>query len=739
MATCWQGLGLIISPLICNSHTCEILGSTEKLITGKSYVRVATTTKCTNISHVFMQIFYANPGSPSPALIFPLSTTTTSIRTISIPSASNGSIGIVGTHLQQKGFALVDDSDRGAELFCVAASREEFTKWVSALTAQLKSDVTASEVSSDKTGLIETKVSKDEDVDQTEPTGRMDGTMNQSLPMMFDSMHSQSCTTNSDYLVDNPIANDTVIADALHKSLDQRTEPDITGGVGPTVPATHAVTDDLNNVVKTPSYDQMEEISLDNETDEPESVSSDHNAEHPNVISIQEPQETMPAQQTKTTSIPLSRDMLSKKSRYVSAKFTSALKTAKGSVVAASEISRDGFIQSLSNDKNAPTSTGSIVLKAAERSALAGQKLSALTKNANTKMSKIRSSVHQEQASQRAGSIHSTHSSNSRLVSNSESAGLESLGSESDLLELDLSSSDRANHPSRQLQLKKKLTDLDQSMSTTMRRLKIDEKLSNISTAVKYAASESQEGLQRVKVSMSQSKSSHPQTSKYINFDARQTLSSHSDLPVRVKSIKSGSLLKLHDHKFLTDKSKELEGFEGSWFVEVEPVHVVLPEIGETKSLDTPGVGSNEKFEAPQEAQQTPMLSQLNYKITSRCSEKQVCSVEKSLSDILFFYGLIAEMLSTHSQCAAEITYIEATKGVDFIKPIFRQMAPLERITASGNILRGVFNASRRSDVSPSLIHGNCKIQLPVLHFAASMFWVISLFLHLQVNWSRPF
>ena len=70
-----------------------------------------------------------------PVFVLPVSPTT-SMRVITIPSAPNGSIGIVGNHLEQTGFALVD-SVSGTEIFCVSKDRDDFKAWVYAISCQL--------------------------------------------------------------------------------------------------------------------------------------------------------------------------------------------------------------------------------------------------------------------------------------------------------------------------------------------------------------------------------------------------------------------------------------------------------------------------------------------------------------------------------------------------------------------------------------------------------------------------
>jgi hypothetical protein len=415
----------------------------------------------------------------------------------------------------------------------------------------------------------------------------------------------------------------------------------------------------------------------------------------------------------------LSRDLL--KSKFASSKFSSALKTAKGGVIAASELGRDSLRQALSNDGNAfnNISTNS----EANRSVLAGHKLSALKKTANTKIVKLSTTVRSSLQEHSAHSMHaqmavpatSSHVSALRQVGYADST--ENSGHEAALGTSDLSDSSSTlcalNQSSRQEQFRKKFANLDQSMALTMRRLRIDEKLNNISSAVKTVA-ESRSG------SISQSRNSDQRFHKSLKFDARETFTSHSALPIRVKTLKPGSSLILHDDAFLSDKSAELTKIQGNWIIDVEPTsQLVHTSVTESEELDSALFGNDEPFESLLEVQSVQAekncseSKHLTYKITSTeigdGSTEAVHYVEKSLSDILLLHALISEILSSHYDCAAEITFQEATQGVDSLNPIFQRMRPLERIKVSGSVLQGILDASKSSMYSHSVRQSHCK------------------------------
>jgi hypothetical protein len=546
------------------------------------------------------------------------------MRVITIPSAPNGSIGIVGNHLEQTGFALVD-SVSGTEIFCVSKDRDDFKAWVYAISCQLTGSSTKQ--------LDDCVVKEHQDIE----------------PPQANSLESNGSVEASGVIIS---ASDSFIPDIV---------PDaqvLTNQLPDSSPD-----DDVDDM------DMMDTISLSGSDDNPSALELDNAADvcHEQLESPQAEQHvSTPVAQhdvvkPKASTIPSTRDLI-KTSRFATSKLNSALKSAK-------EKGRDSV----------------------QNRAELGQKLSGLRQNANMKMSQFSTVV--------KTSVQEHSRVDPRAVKQVDPAlnsGLETLG-ESQVLDFP----NNSVQPNRQEQMKKKLASLDQSMSTTMRRLKLDEKLNNISTALRHAASEGQVVARQISNtgSVSQLKSSEQRQMKSIKMDARETFSSHSDLPVRVKSIKAGNPLVLHSDSYLTEKSQSLSKIKGDWYIGVQvhneyevPIGMPFSEVHSETVQSTSGDSGRK---------------QMKFKITStEVGTGMSESVFKSLSDVLIFNALISEALSSYD-CAAQVAYKEETEGVESMEG-FHKLTSIEKLRVCGSMLQGILDASNLSG-STSIQNGHCK------------------------------
>lgn len=606
---------------------------------------------------LFEKVCYESPGAPIPSLVFPLSVQTTSLRVITMPSAS-GSAGIVGNHLQQKGFALFD-SGSDIELFCVASDLNEYKKWASAISSQLKQGST---------------------------------------------LHSDD-PEQSKFEVPQPITTEEDNATSFETSSTSDPSP-------PTIRASivdesaicehHTAGEGCSTIEHQPAPILADEIALDDSEIELDTISlsgsdetlldpSDPSSLNPDQHTIQEAEQPRVAQipqEAKASTMVQTRDIL-KKSRFASSKLNSALKTAKGGMLAASEKGRDGLKQALEASASSNTT--------AQTRAEIGLKFSGLKQNANVKMSKLSTAV-------RVSVQEHTKPSNKpvqQVGGQTLNSGLETLGSESQVLEFPNNSAQL----NRQDQMKKKLANLDQSMSTTMRRLKIDEKLNSIGTAVRNAASEGQVVARQISStgSVSQLKSEQ-RLQRSIKMDGRETFSSHSVLPVKVKSMKAGGPLVLHDDDYIHEKCQSLSKIEGNWIIDVQ-IHKVEREISSSAPssfnvVESQSMRVNDGYLTGRK--------QLKFKLYStETSTGTAKVVSKTLSEILIFHATISEELASYFNCAAEIAYREATGRTYSMNPLLNKLTSLEHVRVSGSILEGVLQASNSLD---SIYEGHCKI-----------------------------
>ena len=356
---------------------------------------------------------------------------------IAIPSAYSGTQSIVGTHLQQKGFALVD-SVRSTEIFCVAADCDEFDMWVSAITDQLNQSSPAPDVASDQS--------------QVESSPPIIPSPSEQEISSVRTEHDASTSVGGE---DKHYEEENV----LNAILDGgQTHPIIAEGVKSTQHihfSEHARSDDIDM----DSMD-MEEISLTkSESFENTCDLSETPAGQPESI-LHIAQES---QEVKTPTVTSTRDIL-KKSRFTASKFNSALKSAKSGVIAASEKGRQALEANISNHNSATVNKVDL-----------GQKFSGLKGSASKLSTAVLTGVQDHPKVAKNVGYRADP-----LIS----SGLEALGSESQVLDFpkDLAQTNR------QELMKKKLANFDQSV----RRLKIDEKLNSISTAVRNVANEGQ-------------------------------------------------------------------------------------------------------------------------------------------------------------------------------------------------------------------------------------------------------
>lgn len=567
---------------------------------------------------------------------------TTSLREITIPS--NAPIGIVGTHLQQKGFALVDSANN-TELFCVASDRDDYVMWASVISEQFKQ--------------ASISFGSDQEKDQVQPV---------SIPKTELVNPSLTKETANPPSVDN---NTITVLQDNHLTVDasNTTFEDTRPKMSTTPPST--TDDDGNNDDLDMESVEMETISLStSEEKDRDAIFSAIDTEVVPIIEKVEQTTFSPQKTIKSTPTPSTRELL-KKSRFTASTFNSVLNKAKEGAIAASEKGRDGLKQALEvNESQSSVPTRSDI----------GQRFNGLKQNANVKISKLSTAVRttlQEHTKATAPTARPEEHISS-------SSGLETLGSESQMLDFP----NNSVHNQRHEQMRKKLTSLDQSMSTTMKRLKIDEKLNTIGNAVRNAASEGQVVARQISNtgSVSQLKSSAQRQSKTIKFDARETFTSHSNQPVRVKSIKAGTPLLINDD-YLSDKSRSLSKIQGIWIIEVETLTEPEP------------------------------IHEQKLKITSTEIEtRSVNTSSKSLSEICFFYTLISEMLSNYVNCAAVVTHKESMIESETMDPLLHKLSPFERIELSGCVLQGVLDATKSSAYGSTISQGQCEFHFVLVN-----------------------
>jgi hypothetical protein len=656
-------------------------------------------------------ILYEMPGA-TPSFIIPLRASS-QLRSLAMSSPASG---IVGEHLRTKGFAVYD-SEVGACLFFVAADTSDYFMWVKAISAALKRvESNASEDLFSMNMHADSCVNQDGDIFPAKSDEVFDPwkepAAERHAPQVFDdTTFGPTKVLNSDQIDDGILISDPNSKGELH-------------------PVMTFDSDSMENL-------EMEEISL--ECNKSEGVSSSGNTNlliqtddfpvsNGIVSSAEIPYDRPPSTASSLpTQEPLpirERLALAKgKSKIASSKFGSALKTAKGSILAASEIGRDGVKQALAKE----ASRGDEPTK---RSLAVGQTTSRLKLSANSKLTAALSSI-QDRNSTRdvpvldSFSIRSEGAGNPKNVVGSKIFILKTLGtsvrssaqdhlsknsnggdpSEPSGTSLSMSQDESSGKLSQDI--RKKLINLDQSMSDTMRRLKIDEKVHQFSAAVKSGVMSDPVVRQMSSASRSYSRNNDHSRQRFgigeerksmkpIKFDAMEAFSFSSDLPLKIKSsITHGETL-LVDDLFLA-KVQSLQRIEGSWAVSVEPIKLVEDEsmyIDPTNNVEhveslPPGVNP---WKQPSLDIQRPC--RWEYKIVATevggaFGAGVQTSVERSTSEVLAFHTSISEMIAHHVPTMAELV-IPACADYS----ILQKLSPFHELRISGQLLQKFLDAN---------------------------------------------
>jgi hypothetical protein len=688
-------------------------------------------------------ILYETPGA-RPSFIIPLRASS-QLRSLAMSSSSSktGS-GIVGEHVRQKGFAVFD-SQVGSGLFFVATDSSDYDMWVKAISAALRNvelnvseDMTLMNVQADSgikqdsdelptiahqfvdplqvcTASVSTQAFKSdrlgEDIplkELAEPAG--DGALEPHMYLDSDSMEnlemeeiSLSCNEAG------PKDLSTLNKNASNAEIPFNRPP----SSAPRLPLQEPLPDFMEDA-------EMEEISLCcNEMGPNNFPALNENASSTESAPRLPLQEHLPIRE---------RLALAKgKSKIATSKFGSALKSAKGGILAASEIGRDGVKQAMSKE----VSRGDEPMK---RSLAVGQTMSRLKLNANTKMTAALSSM-QDQTSTttgtlseetvvpvvNSGSTKGEGAGNPKNVVGSKISLLKTVGSSIRSSTQDqLSKSSNHDDPPKpsglslklsrdevsgnylSQDIRKKLINLDQSMSNTMRRLKIDEKVNQFSAAVKSGVMNDPVVRQISSASRSQPRSSdhsrhrfgvgdERQSMKPIKFDARETFSASSDLPLKIKSsILYGNALLVDD--CLSDKVQSLRRVEGSWVVTVDPIKLVKDK---PMIMDPTNNFEGESFPNPEKQPSFDSQDPCRWKYRIMATEVSdgssvgvQASVERTTSEVLTFHTHISEMIANRLPATAGFNFQQVPIPACTDSSILQKLSPLDGLRISGQLLQ---------------------------------------------------
>jgi len=690
-------------------------------------------------------ILYETPGA-RPSFIIPLRASS-QLRSLAMSSSSSkAGSGIVGEHVRQKGFAVFD-SEVGSGLFFVATDSSDYDMWVKAISTALRNvesnvseDMISMNVQADSginqdsdelptmahqfvdplkvcTAPVSTQAFKldrfGEDIpmkELAEPAGA--GALEPPMSLDSDSMEilemiSLSCNEArpKDFSALNKTASNAEIP-------FNRPPPS-----APSLPLEEPLPDFMEDA-------EMEEISLGcNEMGPDNFLALNKNASSTDYFFDRPPSSapSLPLQEP----LPIrERLALAKgKSKIATSKFVgSALKTAKGGILAASEIGRDGVKQAMSKE----VSRGDEPMK---RSLAVGQTMSRLKLNANTKMTAALSSM-QDQTSTttgtlsegtvvpvaNSGSTRGEGAGNPKNVVGSKISLLKTVGSSIRLStqdQLSKSSNDddtpKPSGPSVKLprndhlsqDIRKKLNNLDQSMSNTMRRLKIDEKVNQFSAAVKSGVMNDPVVRQISSVSRSQPRSSdhsrqrlgvgdERKSTKPIKFDAREIFSASSDLPLKIKSsISYGNALLVDD--CLSDQVQSLRRVEGSWVVTVDPIKLVKDK---SMIMDLANNVEGESFHNPEKQLTFDSQGPCRWKYRIMATEVSggsgvgvQASVERTTSEVLTFHTRISEMIANHLPVTAGFISQQVLIPACADTSILQKLSPLDGLRISGQLL----------------------------------------------------
>lgn len=626
-------------------------------------------------------LVYKAPGCNHPSFILPLGPST-QLQSVAIASsnASKTGTGIVGYHLQHCGFALVDLVD-GTELFFVPSNRDEYETWIAAISKALGKNRPQQQVSIgvvDDVDGIATLSLNDEILQQQLPaeTAQIDETSVEKASVEVESV----CLETTDETVDDEMT-DEVELDTISLS-DRSAKIEY-------IRSTNQHHDPFEDLAPLPSCKDEGAATFAavhlNPQGEPSSVTN-HDANN-------------------TQSLPLRDRMAKGKSKFAASKLSSALKSAKGGVLAAGEIGRDG-IRALAQEgiqpredrprtQPSPTNNNNAMSSAfgKERSLVVGQRMSVLKQSASSKLTKLSTAVKSSLQEHQMPERQTRTSYLSDLSQHAEQSSIEvdPFG----LIEYTESHDERPANKGKQQEMRKRFSNLDQSM----RRLKIDEKLSHMSAAVKQAANDSQVMRQLSSASISHARGSDhgrhrvgigddiKSQQKPVKFDARETFFSHNELPVKVKSIKaSGTSLVMDRGEFLSEIGKSLRKIEGNWTIHVETM----------QSSDITEKNPSASFDYDEQQQATTHTPDWKYKII--CTEigsgseaTAQSSVDRSLTEVLMLHALVSEIITSESYAAA--TEVSYQPGSDLFNPVFAKMSTLERVRVCSTLLRGIIDA----------------------------------------------
>ncbi|KAL7553767.1 hypothetical protein ACHAWF_017089 [Thalassiosira exigua] len=732
-------------------------------------------------------ILYKAPGT-KPSFVIPLQAST-QLRVLSMASSSNKApSSIVGNHFHQMGFSLFDSSE-GTELHFVACPSDH-DMWVRKISMALKREEAASpdiasssNAHSDATGQSSTLVPTD-DVTSSAPSLQDPNThgasqvIDLSVPLAASSA-AQDVGPFGAFNEVQPEIQHMDLSSATDANI-QSAEPnassedpfDVFGVAAPAQKSKSTTPDeslDLFDVMEDVDMEAMDDVSLGDSPEKiqktlptPDTMLPAHLPSHeqthsppasqpPNppsnrpTLSMPEPQ-TNALQNVNLQSLPMrERLALAKgKSKMASSRFGSALKTAKGGMLAASEMSRDGIKQAIA--KEAPARE-----ELTKRSLAVGQKMSMLKKTANTKLAARSTTQDQtsggvEAAAETSVKVPALHSNAFQDEITDRKAAV---GQKMAMLKKNLSTAVRpstqeelmkrvdtndsigpsetpstssqhephANRSGKQ-ELRKKFANLDQTMSNTMRRLKIDEKVTQLSAAVKSGvrndpvvrklSSEGRSHSMRSDHSKRQLGIGRDMKSmKPINFSARETFSASSDLPLKVKStIASGCVLAI-DY----DAIESLQRIKGNWVVTVNAVKASLANPSFSPSPN--GVPGDISEELDSVSEQVDW--EWKYRISTTDIDGGTCnrevSVDRTLSEVLAFHAGMSELMSTHHTMYDEIVSREGFAPADALCPSFKKLSALEQLRVSGTLLKRVMESDTLlADSCSSLRDYHCNM-----------------------------
>ncbi len=661
-------------------------------------------------------ILYRYPGCVNPSFVIPLSAST-ELRSVVITSAANKiGTGIVGHHLKQRGFAIAEPVE-GTELFFIASDQSEYNKWVSKITHVLNKG----EPDCSSAPVIETR---DDTIDAS--------------PLLNSEMETE--------IVSKPL-----VLQAEAKKLTEDSAKQVSDGTLPPVEKTEDFLDEL-----------METISLSDSTKvADDTMTAKSNDEAPTLIntpstSIQptqdhyekhllqqfsaEPSNSRPlSEQAFNKSTSLMRDRLTKgKSRFANtgnaknakAMFGSALKSAKSGVLAAGELGREGLKQALEKEdqlfhsnhnngvpKQSITTTskpGSERVELGQKVSVFKQKLGTAVRTSLLEQSIVTSDKLRQSSSDYSYTKNIQNDNIQEQPSRKQPETISNVEENESLLPFSVAQADVPNSQrSSKQELRKKL---DQSMSNTIRRLKIDEKMTQISAAVKTVKTESQ-SMRSFSGSSQQSRSGELSRrrvgigeelkyTKSIKFDARETFSSYSELPVKIKSIKSGDVLSVlgddfSKYDFQPPKfHHSISRIEGNWTVSVKAIQSTP--VAASTSQRSFSAEEVDKLPDQRIRSTTPSKKwhDLTYEIRCACvTQGSTTLVQKSVSEVLLFHTLISEIIAREQSCFTDAQMSRIGNNDEKDEDLTLNKLPfLDQLKVSGMLLQSILDANSRGD-----------------------------------------